>query len=856
MQSSVRVDAPRFPRPPSISNDPVQISREVSVASSRASSPRRRSSYSTMPPIYNNMTHARKANGSDVNSAAGVHQRWNSRASARSARSSLQSEGRIHTPDPELLDNNRESMKALAEFLMTKEPPPNHYMSMEPSENEKPLSPFRTAFNILGRNKRRKRKSQQLMRLPDSAVAAKTSSGARYIAISIPVEHDLKYQSMERHLPPSRSSSQRAVDRLDRTAVTVLKPVHELQESTSTKALKESNNDAVVQPTNRGSVLIEAPLTDIVGGQLHFNQPSQQQWKLLAGDQLPKRDSTRVQKSYIAVSPIDFNRQQESDPRHSGGTAYSVQTIVTPPPDQSRAVGEPLGATSNPLMKVDLPLRNSSMGTGSHQIEHKLHPLKQNPSRWSAGQIERAQSIPTTAFERGHFRGSSALSGQTGIESIMTVTSTGSTPSPPIVFTADIARKYSNAANGAGPQLVRSSTPLTSVAGFPVPRPKTAPPGSLTLMKTEDSHVPLSYFNHSPDVARRTASQKEGNVVDPRQNRQDRVRARKQHDIANARPKSSGHLSREIPNGIFSASDGTDNTASTANASQAIPQDVITPPKRSSRRRRNSQELSILRNACTLSPIMLVAVLPPYSPPTPTPTPTRTPSISTIRKYPAGYASNRNSTATVINTSLNASKRDKSSIHTPPRSHSSSPSLHLTSLSHESDIELERERSRLAHIRATSHQSLRSTLLATRRQERRAKRNMALKEKDLDTRMLRIERDNKVLLRTLGIVVDSFEEIRGLGTAEERGRQSLDYRRDGIRCLEDGGEDEGRRLRDLEGMEPVMRDLVGGMGMGLVERGRGMGRARNMGLGKGKGRLIRDFSEEAYGEEEDVFGDF
>jgi hypothetical protein len=92
-------------------------------------------------------------------------------------------------------------------------------------------------------------------------------------------------------------------------------------------------------------------------------------------------------------------------------------------------------------------------------------------------------------------------------------------------------------------------------------------------------------------------------------------------------------------------------------------------------------------------------------------------------------------------------------------------------------------------------------MLESRRRERRIKRNLREREKELDERLGRIERDNRLLMSTLSGIANSFGELSsrvekgGLGVGIGRWEEG-----------QDGGLD--RRSRgELSGVEPVMREL-------------------------------------------------
>lgn len=194
MQSSVRSEPPHLGDIlRAFSNDSVHINKEVSITSSRVPTPIQKASISSMPPIHIRPQTARVSSMPYGGSAAPVS-RWNSMS--KSEKSSLfqfqmrpGTGRRPSSVDPDLLESNRESMKALSDFLMTREPPPNNWMSIQSSDDDKSLHSLkRSAYNLFGKGKKKKSKTPRLMRLPDSAVAARTREGARHIAISIPIE--------------------------------------------------------------------------------------------------------------------------------------------------------------------------------------------------------------------------------------------------------------------------------------------------------------------------------------------------------------------------------------------------------------------------------------------------------------------------------------------------------------------------------------------------------------------------------------------------------------------------------------------------------------------------------------------
>ncbi|KAK4043781.1 hypothetical protein C8A01DRAFT_32100 [Parachaetomium inaequale] len=92
----------------------------------------------------------------------------------------------------------RDTTKELIAFFRETSPPPGNYMSTPDTFDEKPKKPEKPEKRVkrfslwpFHKRSRRNRESQRrkgLIRLPDSAVAGRTTGGYRHIAISIPIE--------------------------------------------------------------------------------------------------------------------------------------------------------------------------------------------------------------------------------------------------------------------------------------------------------------------------------------------------------------------------------------------------------------------------------------------------------------------------------------------------------------------------------------------------------------------------------------------------------------------------------------------------------------------------------------------
>lgn len=141
--------------------------------------------------------------------------------------------------------NDRDSSRALIEFLRNTSPPPQNYMSIPDTFESPPVTtkkrrPFWSFWKK--RVKRGKKKdgrpaSGGVIRLPDTAVAGTTTGGYRHIAISIPVEYDHLDEPTQEPTPPP-SDDERA------GTVTILPPVEEEKRESSESVASGTTNDS------------------------------------------------------------------------------------------------------------------------------------------------------------------------------------------------------------------------------------------------------------------------------------------------------------------------------------------------------------------------------------------------------------------------------------------------------------------------------------------------------------------------------------------------------------------------------------------------------------------------------------
>jgi len=228
------------------------------------------------------------------------------------------------------------------------------------------------------------------------------------------------------------------------------------------------------------------------------------------------------------------------------------------------------------------------------------------------------------------------------------------------------------------------------------------------------------------------------------------VKARKQRDIENLRGTRSP-LSETV----------SQNT-------QAITSPKIAaPPKNPKRSIVQSQDLARKKALNAITPIMLVANLAPYT------------GVVLSADLAAPRTPGKTSGSSTI----------RSTEHTPPHSLNSSAS--------DSDTPVRSPRRRTARREAGDEGRMLSptgSMLESRRRDRRVKRNLREREKELDVRLGRIERNNEVLMSVLSGIASGFSQLsRRVDEGALAGRV--------IRRLP------SRREIGLEGVEQSMREL-------------------------------------------------
>jgi hypothetical protein len=246
------------------------------------------------------------------------------------------------------------------------------------------------------------------------------------------------------------------------------------------------------------------------------------------------------------------------------------------------------------------------------------------------------------------------------------------------------------------------------------------------------------------------------------QSRQDRVKARKSRDMAALREK---RVSRDAISDVRSAAD-TSRASSPGSRPSTSPQP---------RKRRSTSREQMRRSRNTISAIMLVADLAPHA---------GTGRIAA----PAASAARKEASQPALMAR---------GTYTPPRS----------SLS-DSDMTPTAERSGfpagfLAESAKPADQGLDS-----RRQERRVKRNMSLREKEMETRLRKVERDNAMLMTTLSGIAGSFGQLSSLLPQGRAGPEDV--------LAEEVLRPHGV-VDEIQKLEPFMRELQAGAGRVSME---------------------------------------
>jgi hypothetical protein len=680
-------------------------------------------------------------------------------------------------------DRDRESVRELAAFLKTRDPPPDNYMSI-PESVETTSQIKKLPFKVFHRqnSKRQQSPSPRPLRLPDSAVAAKTTSGKWHIAISIPLEHDCVTKPEPRPVSlPQLTRS--AVDVGARTSpIIVLKPVIEGQELVQTlrpHTIAGARGVSMHLPARRASASSPQPLgTETAQTLMNYYRHQSMQ------DLANKRDSSistisqsaALHRESMTIFP-DLSRRfsTRTDPRHSGGTAYSEASLIT---DASQSMKR--DSVSSAPSSYHVPSLNALESASFSPITGKKRDdpfvdtsgsLKP-PSSPSASSHRLSSFVPPPSFRNSVDSDISAV--QVGKSDA--TPSHGSSEGTGAQFNAvrKVARTPGPAPNRKLPDLPEGSDDGLSSRAQSIKCAGTMRSNRSSLNRSAVAEVSARIPTSVPSTPG-TCSDGEKS---PRQIRQDKVKALRSRDMAALKAKTNYQqaMSANLAKGNRVDPQSKSPKSMKSNS-------TITPP-RYGKVRSTSPSISEKENGqrgheYELSPVMLVANIEPsyghfYFPVPPNP----------HRKVK----------------SSNANGNSHSRAHTPPRS--LTPSL---ASSDDDAVHLPRLTSTSRPLKEQS--STRSADFANR--------------EELEARLKRVEKSNVMMLQTLNAVVrmevglKALEKLLPLATLKEATEPSSEHFE--FAEVESGEEPEGsagsegevqeEKGRGMDAIEPLMREL-------------------------------------------------
>ncbi|KAM0130205.1 hypothetical protein ACHAO1_007984 [Botrytis cinerea] len=713
----------------------------------------------------------------------------------RPRQTTSQSYGSLDTTSPR---RERETMKDLSEFLMSYDPPGHNLVAL-------PQNTPRKKFGLLRRKQKKESQSNQFLKLPDTAIAAKTRQGVQYIAISIPLEHDYlgKYPT-----PPETTSKLARVPTPDRSPVIIPKPGHNVGNSiTPSPELPVLNRTT---PTANRNTWGPGTLTKVVTK--------------------PGSEEVMLQNGYI---------HRTSQVYAPTGSIYYDAPETRTRPHSSKAISSPGGSFT--IAPTDNPRANS--------LNSAYRPVFwSNRSDGPLRVINRTPSPDINPSYRSHKVIKS-------ISTIHSIATTGTNIRHSLKSTPDSLNTNSSAQAVLG---TAETVDLQSFRG--TPRPSIASPGSENIVQfptasaveTEDlsRNQATTFAEVSSPISPRFGSNEKQIDQPTQQSRREKVRAKKEKDLASVRPRNSSVNQTNI----------NTNTDTNKASAQPIPGPSLTkvellsplspnstfePPTRSLKRlTQNASELSTTR-------IMLVANFPPYveelrqsdfgarpiSPALTMKSPSRLPrptfdSTNSFHRVDGGEsASAHQSTQTILSHTTPLASMMRLGKERDGRQSSDGFGYERMDLFSDEDSNC---------LNGDGHGKIDSDM--SMNMDRRSTgeigtslRSRSLKEKELDVRMRIVERHTDVLLRTLEGIAKSFDGLGAVGRLrweEVRGRGGVGASNmgvgsrssvigmagcDGERGIRMGGEVKGTRRRaNTTGMG--MADRRGDMNIDSVMR--------------------------------------
>ncbi|KAF7952536.1 uncharacterized protein EAE97_002033 [Botrytis byssoidea] len=703
----------------------------------------------------------------------------------RPRQTTSQSYGSLDTTSPR---RERETMKYVSEFLMSYDPPAHNLVAL-------PQTAPRKKFGLLRRKQKKESKSNQFLKLPDTAIAAKTRQGVQYIAISIPLEHDYLGRLQT---PPQTTSNLARVPTPDRSPVIIPKPGYNSADSSAPPP--ELPVHKRTTSTSNRNTWGPGTLTKVV------TKPGSEEVMLQNGY------IHRTSQVYTPTGSI-YHDAPESRPRPHSSKAFSspVASFKVAPTDNPRA---------NSLNSVNRPIlwRNRSDGP--------LRVINRTPSPDTKPAYQTHKVIKS-------------------ISTIHSIATTGTNIRHSLKSTPDSFNTNFSA------QAVFGTAETVNLQSFRgTPRPSIASPRSENIIqfpavsaaKVEDlsrNQATAPAEIASPISPQFGSNEKQADQA-KHQSRREKVRAKKEKDLASIRSRNSSVDHTNI----------NTNTNTNKASVQPVPEYPFieaeplsplfsnptfgTPDRFPKRLAPNTNELSTIR-------ITLVADFPPYneelrqcdfgarpiSPALTMKSPSRIPrpkfdstnSFYRVDSEELAYA--HQSTQTILSHTSPLASTTWLGKERDGRKSSDGFGYGRMDLCSDEDLN---------YLNGDAHGKIDRDTSMNLNMERRSTgeigtslRSTSLKEKELDLRMRIVERHTDVLLRALGGVAKSFDGLGAVGRLrweevhEGRG-VGIGFRSSVIGM---GGSDGERSNRVAsEGTGNRRRANTTGMGVGMQNRDR------------------------------------
>lgn len=694
----------------------------------------------------------------------------------RPPQTTSQSYGSSDTVSPR---RERETLKDLVDFLRSYDPPAHNLITP-------PRSPASKKFGLLRRKKKKGPKTNQLLQLPDTAVSAKTSQGVRYIAISIPLEHDYEGKVSTPAELDNPASQSGVTSTVDKAPTVIHKPSYRAGDSN------------IILP---GLPSLEKKATN-------SKRSTWSPGTLTKAIVKPGSEEVMLQDGYI----------------HRTSQVYAPSRGIRNKTGERRPASSPSNAlsTSNPPVRVRLADDTQRSSLSSLNRPFLWRTRSDGPLRV----VNRSPSPDIKPTYRTHKEMNS-------ISTIHSVTATGTGVRKSLQSTRDSLHT-----NSSTPPAVLGTAETIDLQSFrgTTPRPSLASPLDESMIQflvgsTVESEIAHSTTNQSTNTQ---VDSNEKQVDQGPMSRLEKVRAKKEKDVASLRLNHS-NSDNINPNGISVQSPIPEiSPLATSNIKP------IEPPARSARRlSKNGTTLSTSRimlvadlapsaksNLAFPSPLSPVLSLPELSPfPQDSFFPIQ--PLAPLNKGKSVYR--HHSTQTMLTHTTPSSTREQEKKYCRNRP-DSEPFVYSKfdiwggdgdEFEGESEDSLEKERDMDRH----------SDMHIDIKRERKmvfGNGSEILRERELDVRMRIIERDTQVLLRTLGGIAKSFDNLGSI-TKSRFGREGASAK--AIRSNGVGGiAEEGSSSKTMGESERRRKVVSNGVGHGDRYGERNMSSYRDMDL--------------------------